>query len=67
MNSQIYLQRLRHAMAHCDELEATVVEIQTKLESRREVLAETIQQLQQRLEKNEERKETDYEGFGQHS
>lgn len=53
MNSQVYLQRLRHALAHCDELESTILEIQNKLECRRGQLAETMLQLQLKLEKKE--------------
>ncbi len=54
MTSQIYINRLRTAMAHCDELEATMVEIQSKIESRREVLAKNIHELQQRLDRKSE-------------
>ena len=41
-------------MAHCDELEEIMVEIQSKIESRREVLAKNIDELQQRLDKKPE-------------
>jgi len=54
MTSQVYINRLRTAMAHCDELEEIMVEIQSKIESRREVLAKNIDELQQRLDKKPE-------------
>jgi len=54
MTSQVYINRLRTAMAHCDELEEIMVEIQSKIESRREVLAKNIHELQQRLDKKPE-------------
>lgn len=51
MSSHIYVDRLHSALARCDELEETVIEIQQRIEQRRGRLSEHIRQLQMCLEK----------------
>jgi len=54
MTSQSHINRLNNARSRCDELEATMVEIQQKIERRRELLSGHIKQLQISLEKKQD-------------